>query len=175
MNLQNFKIVKLFTNRVLHVLLFVLASTMTVQVRAWSVDLSRRQEDMKDRKAIQRGPSSIEVTTESSQPLLKQVFMEGVPEQEIVILNTSTGFVPNTIRLKKNQSYKIHVVNVNDKQKNVSFIMDSFSEHHATYFGEPKAFSISPKTDGVFSFQCPETANQGKIVVYSDGRSTASE
>jgi hypothetical protein len=57
---------------------------------------------------------------------------------------------------------------VNQKQKNISFVMDAFSEHHATYFGERKSFVIAPKVEGIFSFQCPETANEGVVTVYSD-------
>ena len=49
------------------------------------------------------------------------------PTQEIVILNTEKGFVPASVRVKKGVAYKIHVVNLNMKEKNVSFLMDSFS------------------------------------------------
>ena len=54
---------------------------------------------------------------------------------------------------------------MNEKEKNVSFILDAFSEHHGTFYGQPKEFNIIPKAEGIFSFQCPETAKQGKIVV----------
>jgi hypothetical protein len=44
-----------------------------------------------------------------------------------------------------------------------------------TYFGREKSFNISPKADGIFSFQCPETAQQGRIIVTGDeGRKPAS-
>ncbi len=83
-------------------------------------------------------------------------------------MNTDKGFVPETVRLKKGGNYRIHVVNVNGKEKNVSFVLDAFSEHHNTVFGEQKTFSVSPKTDGIFSYQCPETAVQGKFIIYTD-------
>ncbi|MNT71877.1 hypothetical protein D3C72_2104170 [compost metagenome] len=100
--------------------------------------------------------------------ILEQVFDSVEPAQDIVIMNTDKGFVPETVRLKKGNSYRIHVVNVNGKEKNVSFILDAFSEHHNTVFGEQKTFNVSPKTDGIFSYQCPETAVQGKFIIYSD-------
>ncbi len=124
-------------------------------------------------------PASIVDQPMKSESSMVSSFFESVePTQEIVIMNTEKGFIPGTVHLKKGRHYKIHVVNVNDKEKNTSFVLDAFSEHHATYFGQQKSFSISPKTDGVFSFQCPETAQQGRIIVFSDeknpGRQPAS-
>jgi hypothetical protein len=104
---------------------------------------------------------------EPQKGVLDQIFDAGEPVQEIVILNTEKGFVPNTVRVRKNARYKISVVNVNEKEKNVSFILDGFSEHHATYFGKVKTFVLNPNKEGVFSFQSPETAAEGKLVVYN--------
>lgn len=161
MNLLNFKTVKSFTRWTL----FCLTFFAQVSVKAWEVDFSRRQKDLKS----MRLPASIVDQKVSSNDKMINHFFEAVePTQEIVILNTKKGFVPETVRLRKGQNYKIFVVNVNEKEKNTSFILDSFSEHHATYFGEEKSFNVSPKTDGIFSFQCPETAYQGKIIVTSD-------
>jgi len=127
-------------------------------VRAWDVDMSRRDKDLQKTD----GPAATEPSTEN---LVGSFFDSTGPTQEIVILNTEKGFVPETLRLKKGGNYKIHVVNVNEKEKNVSFILDAFSEHYGTFYGQPKEFSIVPKAEGIFSFQCPETAKQGKIVV----------
>ena len=143
-----------------------------VSVKAWEVDFSRREKDLKS----MRLPASIVDQQQNPTDKMVSNFFEAVePTQEIVIMNTKKGFVPETIRLKKGQSYKIFVINVNDKEKNTSFVLDSFSEHHATYFGQEKSFSIAPKADGIFSFQCPETASQGRIIVTGDeGRKPAS-
>jgi plastocyanin len=119
-----------------------------------------------------RTPASTKVSESSS--ILSQVFDSAEPAQDIVIMNTDKGFVPDTVRLKKGGNYRIHVVNVNQKEKNVSFILDAFSEHHNTIFGEQKTFNVTPKTDGIFSYQCPETAIQGKFIIYSDARKPAS-
>lgn len=81
-------------------------------------------------------------------------------------MNTDKGFVPATVRVKSGMNYRVHVVNINEDNKNISFVMDAFSEHHATYFGSLKTFNIRPKQQGVFTFQCPETSAQGKLVVY---------
>ncbi len=129
-------------------------------MRAWDIDLSRRNKDLQ--KAQGPGSQVEDVTPEN----LVGSFFESIgPTQEIVILNTDKGFVPETLRLKKGSTYRIHVVNVNEKEKNVSFILDAFSEHHGTFYGQPQEFSIVPKAEGIFSFQCPETAKQGRIVV----------
>lgn len=161
MSLLSFKTVKSFTR----LGLFAMAFFAQVSVRAWEVDMSRRTKDLK----TMRAPASIVDTPQKMESSMASQFLHSAdPTQEIVIMNTDKGFVPGTIHLKKGQNYKIFVVNVNDKEKNTSFVLDAFSEHHGVYFGQQKSFSISPKTDGIFSFQCPETAKQGRIIVISD-------
>lgn len=134
--------------------------------QAWEVDLSRRQLDFNRVTDQSRLPAS--TTTDESKSIFGQVFDSVEPTQDIVILNTEKGFVPDTIRVKKGNSYRIHVVNVNQKDKNVSFVLDAFSEHHNTVYGQERVFNLNPKADGVFSYQCPETAVQGRIVVISN-------
>lgn len=87
------------------------------------------------------------------------------PAQEIVIMQTELGFVPKKVQVRQGFTYKISIVNVNEKERNVSFVLDAFSEHHATYYGKIKSFIIHPQQDGVFSYQSPETAFQGQLVV----------
>lgn len=136
---------------------------------AWEVDFSRRQVDFNKVNNEDRLPASIR--EDQSASILSKVFDSAEPAQDIVIMNTDKGFVPDTVRLKKGGNYRIHVVNVNGKEKNVSFVLDAFSEHHNTVFGEQKTFNVTPKTDGIFSYQCPETAVQGKFIIYSDSAS----
>ena len=163
MNLLNFKTVKIFTRFTL----FCFAFFAHVQVKAWDVDFSRREKELK----TMRMPASIVDQPQRKDESMVNGFFQAVePTQEIVILNTDKGFVPETLRLKKGSSYKVIVVNINEKEKNASFILDAFSEHHATYFGEKKSFTVSPKADGIFSFQCPETASQGRLIIYSDDK-----
>ena len=133
--------------------------------QAWEVDMSRRQLDFNRVTNDSRLPASS--TVDETQGLFGQVFDSVEPTQDIVILNTEKGFVPDTVRVKKGNSYRIHVVNVNPKDKNVSFILDAFSEHHNTVYGQERVFSLNPKMDGVFSYQCPETAVQGRVIVIS--------
>lgn len=156
---------------------------------AWEVDLSRRSKDFKKAKneysvrlpaSMVAGQSPVKGAVPTNQPsTVSEVFRTADPTQDIVIMNTEAGFVPDTLRLRRDQTYKIHVVNVNQKDKNVSFILDAFSEHHATFFGDVKSFTVRPKTDGIFSYQSPETAFQGRIIVYGEekslGRKLASE
>jgi plastocyanin domain-containing protein len=90
------------------------------------------------------------------------------PTNQIVILNTEKGFVPDKIRVKKGEAYKVHVVNINMREKNTSFIMDSFTQSHNTVFAAEKTFNIVPQVEGIYSYQCPETGVQGQLIVVSD-------
>ncbi len=134
--------------------------------QAWEVDFSRRRVQFDKVKNEDRLPASLK--EDRSDAVLSKVFDSVEPAQDVVIMNTDKGFVPEVVRLRKGGSYRIHVVNVNSKEKNVSFVLDAFSEHHSTLFGEQKTFTVAPKTDGIFSYQCPETAIQGKFIIYSD-------
>lgn len=169
MNWLSSQIARHFTK----LIVFVVVSNVQVSVKAWDVDLSRRKQELQ--KLNGNGPTALQSKKEEN--LMSSVFQSLEPTQEIVILNTEKGFVPETLRLKRGQNYKISVVNVNEKEKNTSFILDAFSEHHGTFFGQPKTFELSPKVEGVFSFQCPETAKQGHIVVTpeADARRPAGE
>lgn len=182
MNSVNSKIAKIFTKRgvrpagLLAVAAFAFVSALTVRVPealAWEVDFSRRQVDFKRVNNENRLPASVK----SSEPagLLDRVFESTEPAQDIVIMNTEKGFVPESIHLRKGATYRLHVVNVNSKEKNVSFILDAFSEHHNTVYGQVKSFTVSPKADGVFAFQCPETSVQGRVVVIPNERKPASK
>lgn len=158
----------------------------------WKVDLSRRQQSTRseDLRVMDRGPASVTEMPIQSTPINVEPnapqpgFFESLVSpretaQEIVVLNTDKGFVPSTIRVKKGMNYEIHIVNVNEKEKNVSFVLDSFSEHHATFYGKIKSFQIFPQKEGVYKFVSPETSAQGKLVVYPasgpETRSPASE
>lgn len=134
---------------------------------AWEIDLSRRQVDFNRVTEQSRLPAS--ETTSEPAGLLDRALAAAEPSQDVVIMNTEKGFVPSTVYFRKGGSYRVHVVNVNAKEKNVSFVFDAFSEHHNTLFGQVKTFTVTPKADGVFSFQCPETAMQGRAVVAVPG------
>ncbi len=160
MNFVNFKSVKLCTK----LFLFCLFSFSTIRVKAWEVDFSRRQLDFQSVSDESRMPASTESSERIS--LVEQVIDPQELPQDVVILSTDKGFVPDQIRLRKNGVYKIHVVNVNSAQKNTSFVMEAFSEFHATSFGVQKTFQVSPKKEGVYGFHCPETATKGRLVIY---------
>lgn len=157
----------------------------------WSIDLSRRTQQMRKQELL-REPASVRaasgfggekiegdkfdavnesVSQKDEAGFFEKVFDAGEPTQDIVILSTERGFVPNTIRIRKDGRYMIHVVNVNEKEKNISFILDGFSENHATFFGRVKSFRLEPKKEGVYSFLAPETAIEGKFIVFSPGPS----
>lgn len=162
--------------------LFSLFFFMQVKVHAdWNVDLSRRQTDF-TRIENQRMPATTNMDTNATKndadilEALKKVVNPVEPSQEIVILQTEKGFVPEMIHLKKNDVYKVHVVNLNLKEKNISFVMDAFSQTHNTVYGLIKTFTIQPKIEGVYSFQSPETGFLGKVVITPDTvRKIASE
>lgn len=164
--------------------LFSLFYFIQVKVHAdWKIDLSRRQTDF-TRIENQRMPAATNMPDmgSSSQKdaeifeALKKVVNPVEPSQEIVILQTENGFVPSMIHLKRHDVYKIHVVNLNSKEKNVSFMMDAFSQTHNTVYGTIKSFTINPRIEGVYSFQSPETGAMGKVVIVPEGnRKVASE
>jgi plastocyanin len=133
---------------------------------AWNIDLSRRRKDLRRQEASVKTESMAEKPME----MIGKVFPIE-PKQEVVILNTEKGFVPSTLRLRQGQRYKIHVVNVNKENQNVSFIMDYYGQHHGTFYGNVKSFVLKTEKEGVFSYQCPETAFEGTMVVYSEGKS----
>lgn len=162
--------------------LFSLFFFVQVRVHAeWNIDLSRRQTDF-TRIENQRMPAAVnspDFSTKNDADILealKKVVNPVEPSQEIVILQTENGFIPELVHLKKNDVYKIHVVNLNQKEKNVSFVMDAFSQAHNTVYGAIKTFIIQPKIEGVYSFQSPETGVVGKVVITPDAqRKIASE
>ena len=137
----------------------------------WKVDFSRRQQQT-SREDLREPASTGEMPVQAGEKpptFFESLFQSGEIAQEIVVLNTEKGFVPSTIRVKKGLNYQIHIVNVNEKEKNVSFVLDSFSEHHATYYGKLKTFVIRPQKEGVYRFVSPETSAQGKLVVFPEG------
>lgn len=181
-------------------LTFAMASSAHAE---WTVDLSRRTQQMRKKELVpsydvdDRAPASVR-TFEGEEPpmdggtwktegaaanakgqvtpepgFIDRILDPGEPSQDIVILNTERGFVPNTIRIRKDGRYTIHVVNVNEKEKNVSFILDGFSEHHATFFGKVKTFKLEPRKEGVYSFLSPETAVEGRFIVFAAGPEAA--
>lgn len=170
MNSVNFKTAKSFTRGFLFSFFFF----AQVKIHAWEIDLSRRQTEP-TRIENQRMPSSsmaakkVEKSTDAEiMEALKNAVNVIDISKDIVIVNTDAGFVPDVVQVKKGEAYKIHVVNLNMREKNISFLMDSFTQSHNTIYGNLKTFVIEPKVEGVFSYQCPETGVQGKLVVVPD-------
>ena len=161
------------------IILFGLFYLIQVKVHAWEVDLTRRQVDFQRIQNV-RMPASIvsldpNINTNSDDKTslevveaIKRAITPIEPAKDIVIVQTVTGFIPDSINLQKGQVYQIHIVNLNHKEKNVSFLMDSFSQSHNTVYGNMKAFKINPNIEGVFSFQSPETGATGTVVVVTD-------
>ncbi len=158
--------VKTFTKNCIALLLF--CGFMAEAGAEWKVDLSRRSRELRQFELQPEGQAATPTS------FFQALTNPSNPIQEIVVLNTDKGFVPATIRVREGDVYRMHIVNVNENEKNVSFVMDSFSEHHATYYGKIKTFEIQPKTQGVFSFVCPETSAQGRLVVHSGTSSPTS-
>jgi hypothetical protein len=145
----------------------------TNSVFAFEIDFSRRKSFMKSNEVQVEAP---QMTLTPEPTSVENVRVNFEASQDIVILNTDKGFVPKTLALREGVKYKIHVVNVNDKEKNVSFIMSAFAQHHGTYYGQIKTFEVIPSKEGVYTYQCPETSLEGKVVVIPPtDRSIASE
>lgn len=176
MNSVNFKSVKSFTNNAITKAVIAAAfivATLAPVAHAWEVDLSRRQSDFARVQNTNRLPAS--VSSEEQVGLVEKILEPASDiSQDIVILNTPDGFVPEQVSVKKGAQYRLHVVNINPENKNTSFVFDAFSEHHNTFYGKQKVITVNPKADGVFTFNCPETGKQGKFVVISPERKPAS-
>jgi hypothetical protein len=127
-------------------------------------NINRRPASAPSNPSDDRDNSAAATSTAGS--VFEQIFDAGEPVQDIVILGTDHGFIPSTVRVRRGGRYMIHVVNVNEKEKNVSFILDAFSERHAIYYGKIKSFKLEPKKEGIFSFQSPETSFDGRLVVF---------
>ncbi len=151
--------------KIVSIFLILLLVLIAETGKAWDVDFSRRQIPQSNQK----------ITDEKDGLVVKSVHRDrnAKDRQEFVILNTNHGFVPAQVRLHKGLHYKVHVVNINEDKKNVSFIMDGFNQHYATYFGQIKTFDIDPDKEGVFEFECPETTAMGKVVVFGPGKTMA--
>lgn len=144
--------------------IFITLAVMTLivgNVWAFEIDFSRRAPYMKSHEMKMPPPEA-----GAPEPLGVQTVKDNFEaSQDVVILNTEKGFVPKSLSLREGIKYKIHVVNVNEKEKNVSFIMSSFAQHHGTYYGQIKTFEVVPEKQGVYTYHCPETSLEGKIVV----------
>ena len=182
MSTQTFTRVKIFSS------LLVMALSFGVRAEDWKVDFSRRfpqpsKDEIREPASSDR-PVAVDPQPEVSpvplapEPIIQKeesagtkptffdaIFTGNDPAQEIVVLNTEKGFIPSQVRVREGSTYKFYIVNVNEKEKNVSFVLDSFSEHHATYYGQIKTFMIRPQKEGVYRFMSPETSAQGKLVV----------
>lgn len=155
MNSVNFKNVKSFTRG------FLFAVFYFAQVKVHAIEKP---------SLLKLPPKQSEVHSNDAEILqaLKKAVQPVEPTREIVILNTESGFVPDKVRVKKGEAYKVYIVNLNMKEKNVSFLMDSFTQSHNTVYGLMKTFNIQPQVEGVFSYQCPETGIQGEMVVVKE-------
>ncbi len=149
--------------------IFILATvfTSTSFASEWKIDFSRRYKPAEkvELHVPSAPPQKSKSLTEGPVQFVKDVFLENEPAPEIVILNTEKGFIPSSISLQEGQAYRIHVVNVNEAQKNISFVMEDFKQHHATYYGQIRSFVIRPGKSGIFRFTSPETASLGQLVV----------
>lgn len=181
MNLQIFTRVKAYSNYLKifsKVGLSVLAAmvlTTEMATAEWKVDFSRRTNQVENKELSREIASEPDVKKERS--MFDKIFSNTAAVQEIVILNTEQGFIPSTVRVKEGLQYRIVVVNVNEKAKNISFVLDAFSEHHATFYGKMKSFYIDPKKEGIYTFISPETSAQGRLIVHpgTSGKDPLSE
>lgn len=151
---------------------------------AFEIDFSRRKPFMNNHEMPAHEVPNPEMSAEALQTpkLPEPTSVEKIktnfePSQDVVILNTEKGFLPQSLSLKEGTKYRISVVNVNEKEKNVSFIMSAFAQYHGTSYGQITTFEVTPQKEGVYTYQCPETSLEGKVVVIppQDNRSLASE
>lgn len=177
MNSVNSKTVKSFTKSFARGFIFAFFFFVQVKVHAEVVDTKEQVSAPKTETAVVAPtaasitkPKEVSVKQKDEEILkaIRQAVQPVEPTKQIVILNTEAGFVPDKVRVKKGEAYKVHVVNINMREKNVSFIMDSFTQSHNTVFAIEKSFNIEPQVEGIYSYQCPETGFQGQLIVVKD-------
>jgi plastocyanin len=183
-NSVNIKTVKSYTNLFMRSFVFSFFFFIQVKVHAQNLEaevnknavtvpLTESKSVMPTKKSVAKPADSGRHQKDSEiLKAIRQAVQPVEPSNQIVILNTETGFVPDKIRVKKGEAYKIHVVNINMRDKNVSFIMDSFTQSHNTVFAQSKTFNIEPQVEGIYSYQCPETGVQGQLIVVDDQKPT---
>lgn len=180
MNSVNFKTVSNYIKLFTRAALFTFCFFAQVKVHAQIVEAG----DNKDSITVPHSESKVVMPTQAvivkpgdvntkikDEQILKAIrkaVQPVEPSNQIVILNTEKGFIPDHVRVKKGEAYKVHIVNINMREKNVSFIMDSFTQSHNTVYGIEKTFNIEPQVEGIYSYQCPETGLQGQLVVVSE-------
>ena len=157
MNFQVFMVVKRYI-KVVVALSFLLSSYLSFA--DWKIDLSRRAKHIGIQKYVEVIPK------EEKKEVFKYYYSNKHPVQELVIMSTKNGFVPESVSLKSGVQYRIYLINVDKNVKNSSFVMPGFSQYHSMYYGNSKSFIIHPKKEGVFKFESPETQKVGKIVVH---------
>jgi hypothetical protein len=154
------------------ILFVVLIMLIAEKGRAWDVDFSHHQSQEAQQKFTAPAHEAAPASESEYVSTVHKNQNEKFPRQEIVILNTEKGFVPNDVPLHKGQHYRVHVVNINESRKNLSFVLDGFDRHEATYYGQIKTFDVDPEREGVFEFECPETTSLGKVVVFGPKTTT---
>lgn len=152
-------------NRFLFSVLFFFASLSFKTVAEWNFDFSRRGSLQPKKNEPLRQPSSESLPQVEPLDLWSGLQTSEEPTQEMVILSTKTGFVPDRVRMRAGQRYKVTVVNVNEEHKNISFVLEAFSEFHGTYYGQLKSFFVKPAKEGQVSFTTPELGHKGQLIV----------
>ncbi len=181
MSSVNTKSANLFT-KIIGILMLVPLLPQISQ--AFEIDFSRRQLqfDKVVDSVVMQPANSVETSLTtglspqlSSQSLLERVFTPPSEVREIAVLLTEAGFVPQTVYLRKGTTCVLHIVNLHPREKNISVVIDAFTENHFLPFGVPKRIELQVKADGVFSFQTPELGSVGRLVVVDGGRKPAGE
>ncbi len=133
----------------------------------WKIDLSRRAREIGVDKYVEVIPK------EEKKEVFQYYYSNKHPIQELVIMSTEKGFVPESVSLKAGVQYRIHLVNVNKQEQNTSFVMASFSQYHSMFYGRTKSFILHPKKEGIYKFESPETDYIGKLIVHSSEKKQA--
>lgn len=130
----------------------------------WNFDFSRRV-SKKPQKEKLRQPAAAVIPQVEPLDLWEGLQQSEEPIQEVAILSTKKGFIPDRVRLRAGQRYRVTVVNVNEEHKNISFVLESFSEFHGTYYGELKSFVLKPAAAGQAAFTTPELGHRGQFII----------
>ena len=159
---MNFRIFMVERSFIKYITMSLLLFSTAICFADWKIDLTRRAKHIGVQKYIEVIPK------EEKKQVFKYYHSNKHPIQELVIMQTANGFIPESVSLKSGVQYRVHLVNVDKEVKNSSFVLPKFSQYHSMYYGNAKSFIISPQHEGVFKFESPETQNIGKIIVHSN-------
>jgi hypothetical protein len=163
-------------NKIIIAALSALLLAPSLAEAGWKFKFNREATDMRGQKIR---PFGVEAETEEANsapkwvktplpvsPTIKDPLPTLMPNQELSLILTDSGFSPQKLHIKRGESYLVTVVNVSKHHKNSSFVIPSLSVYEGAYFADPVQIEIHAGEEGLYQFLSPESGVRGELVVY---------